>query len=173
MLIRPINSQDIPACVELIRGSFLTVAKDFGITLQNAPRFTAFAISEERLRWQLLEEGRPMFCGFLGETLAGYYSLSPSSPGVWELNNLCVKPEYRSQGTGAALLAHAEKTARILAGPKAGKIKLTLSFVEENTRLRTWYESFGFVHTETRKFDFFPFTCGYMEKNLISMKEPI
>jgi len=25
---------------------------------------------------------------------------------------------------------------------------------------------FGFVHIGTQKFDFFPFTCGYMEKNL-------
>ncbi len=25
---------------------------------------------------------------------------------------------------------------------------------------------FGFIHTGTKKFDFFPFTCVYMEKNL-------
>lgn len=27
-------------------------------------------------------------------------------------------------------------------------------------------DEFGFVHIGTQKFDFFPFICGYMEKNL-------
>ena len=43
---------------------------------------------------------------------------------------------------------------------------MKLSIVEENTVLRKWYERNGAVHTGTEKFDFFPFTCGYMEINL-------
>lgn len=43
---------------------------------------------------------------------------------------------------------------------------MNLSFVEENKVLRRWYESYGFIHTKTEKFDFFSFTCGYMEKEL-------
>lgn len=27
-------------------------------------------------------------------------------------------------------------------------------------------ETHGFVHTATKKFDFFPFICGYMRKEL-------
>ena len=38
--------------------------------------------------------------------------------------------------------------------------------VEENTKLRKWYEENGAVHLGTHKFDFFPFTCGYMRKEL-------
>ena len=30
--------------------------------------------------------------------------------------------------------------------------------------LRKWYEQNGVVHIGTKKFDFFPFTCGYMKK---------
>ena len=41
---------------------------------------------------------------------------------------------------------------------------MKLSIVEENTALRHRYEAYGFVHTGTDKFDFFPFTCGYPEK---------
>lgn len=44
--------------------------------------------------------------------------------------------------------------------------KINISIVEENNILRKWYESFYFVHIGTQKFDFFPFTCGYMERNL-------
>ena len=44
--------------------------------------------------------------------------------------------------------------------------KIKISIVEENTQLRKWYESYGFIHVKTVKYDFFPFTCGYMEKHI-------
>ena len=44
--------------------------------------------------------------------------------------------------------------------------KMNIGIVEENQVLRKWYETFGFLHIKTQKFDFFPFTCGYMEKYL-------
>ena len=44
--------------------------------------------------------------------------------------------------------------------------KVNIGIVEENQVLRKWYEDFGFTHIGTQKFDFFPFTCGYMEKEL-------
>ena len=40
---------------------------------------------------------------------------------------------------------------------------MNIGIVEENRILKKWYESFGFKHIRTQKFDFFPFTCGYME----------
>ena len=49
---------------------------------------------------------------------------------------------------------------------KAGYKKMSIGIVEENRVLRNWYEYNGFVHTGTKKFDFFPFTCGYMERDL-------
>lgn len=39
-------------------------------------------------------------------------------------------------------------------------------FTEENTPLREWYERYGAEHIGTKKFDFFPFTCGYMKKEV-------
>lgn len=44
--------------------------------------------------------------------------------------------------------------------------KIHIGIVEENQVLRKWYEDYGFVHTGTEKYDFFPFTCGYLEKEL-------
>lgn len=78
-----------------------------------------------------------------------------------ELSNICVLPAYRHQGVGRKLLMHAFKEAQEL-----GCIKMHIGIVEENQVLKRWYESFGFVHVGIRKFDFFPFTCGYMDKNL-------
>lgn len=159
--IRQMDESEIESCVALIRCSFQTVADEFGFTVQNAPRFTAFAIDAERLMTQH-KEGRPMFvCIDKEEKTLGYYSLCQKDTETVEMNNLCVAPECRHRKIGRELLLHAIRQAMII-----GYRYMTIGIVEENQRLRAWYEKYGFVHTGTQKFDFFPFTCGYMRKQL-------
>ena len=157
--IRAVSESDLSRCAEVIRTSFATVAEEFGITPENAPRFTAFAVDEARLKRQY-HEGRPMFCGVLDGAIVGYYSLHITGAEC-ELNNLCVLPAYRHKRCGEKLLLHAVSEARF-----RGCTRMNLGFVEENTRLRDWYAQYGFIHTGTKKFDFFPFTCGYMTREL-------
>jgi N-acetylglutamate synthase-like GNAT family acetyltransferase len=159
-MIDEVKRSDVPDCVELIRESFATVARQFGITKENAPRFTAFATTEERLLRQF-DEHRPMYAFRENGRIIGYYSLFLKSAGECELNNLCVSPAHRHGGTGGALLNHAFLTAKAL-----GFSRMDIGIIEENSILRSWYEAFGFIHTGTKTFDFFPFTCGYMEKKL-------
>lgn len=160
-MIREITKDDIPSCAVLIRESFLTVAKTFSITQENAPRFTAFATTEERLLYHMEQEGRPMYAYWDTGKIVGYYSILPLKNGSCELNNLCVSPEYRHNGIGEKLLKHAFKSA-----VKLGCNVIHIGIVEENRILKDWYTSYGFVHTGIKKLDFFPFTCGYMEKHL-------
>ena len=161
-MIRRITKEEIKECVRVITESFMTVADELGFTKENAPRFTAFATTEDRLMYHLEVEKRPMY-GFFSEDgeLRGYYSLAKQSETEWELNNLCVLPKYRHDGIGDLLLQDALAKVKELGGKK-----VNIGIVEENVRLRSWYESKGFVHIGTKKFDFFPFTCGYMEKHL-------
>ena len=78
-MIEKIRENDIPDCVKLIRKSFATVAEQFGITVENAPRFTAFATTEERLLRQFTEECRPMYAFRpAGQRLMSSHSPSPS-----------------------------------------------------------------------------------------------
>ena len=44
--------------------------------------------------------------------------------------------------------------------------QMHIGIVEENKLLRAWYERYGFIHLGTKRFDFFPFTCGYMVYHL-------
>ena len=161
-MIKEIEKKDIPECVQVIRNSFITVANEFGFSEDNAPRFTAFAISADRLNYQLEMEHRIMiaYCLDSGKII-GYYSLLWQDDHQCELNNLCVLPEYRHEGIGAALLHDAFDKAK-----KEKCKKINIGIVEENQVLRKWYENQGFLHIGTKKFDFFPFTCGYMEKGL-------
>jgi len=160
-MIREIQQENLTECVKVIRDSFATVAKEFNITEENAPRYTAFATDENRLNWHLNGEHRPMFGYVADGKIVGYYSLLWLENGECELNNLAVLPEYRHEGIGAKLLAHAFEKAK-----EQGCSKVKIGIVEENQVLRKWYETFGFVHVGTQKFEFFPFTCGYMEKEI-------
>ena len=144
MSIRAIGYDDIPECVEVIKAGFMTVAKQFDITPENAPAFTAYATDEAKIRYWMDEQKRPMYGFYEDGKLLGYYNLMS-----------------RHKGIGEELLNDSIKRAREL-GCKIMK----LSIVEENKVLRKWYESFGFIHTGTVKYDFFPFTCGYLEKNI-------
>ena len=156
-MIREVRHEDIPECVRVIRNSHQTVADTYGFTVENAPRYVAFATDENRLLWHMDSEHRLMFAEEEDGTIRGYYSLLLKKDGECELGNLSVLPEYRHRGIGAALLKHSIQIAR-----EHNCRVMQLSIVEENTVLRKWYEQNGAVHTGTQKFDFFPFTVGYM-----------
>ena len=160
-MIRQIKKQDIPECVEVIRSSFLTVGKEFNITPENAPLFTAYATDEDKVNFWMDEQKRPMYGYFENGKMVGYYNLAIPSDNECELGSLCVLPEYRHNGIGETLLNDSIMRAKAL-----GLSKMNLSIVEENTVLRKWYENHGFTHVGTKVFDFFPFTCGYLEMML-------
>ena len=160
-MIREIHREDIPACAAVIRAAFLTVARAYGITRENAPRFTAFSVTEETLL-RRMTEGRRMYAyEEQGGQIVGFYALTQQGPDACELNQLCVLPDFRRQSIGSAMLSDACERAG-----KMGCKVLRLGIVEENAPLRAWYERRGFTHTRTEQFDFFPFACGCMEKAL-------
>ena len=160
--IRPIRNDEIPDCACVIRESFRTVADEFGFTEENAPRFTAFAMTEERIRHEAEDPRRTVIgCFDEEQRLVGCYSLFKPEEGPCELNHLCVLPEFRHRHIGQTLVQDAFERALEL-----GSQKMLISIVEENTVLKRWYEGFGFVPVGTQKFDFFPFTCGYLLRTL-------
>ena len=111
-MIKEVNKSDVSECVKVIRSSFMTIAEQFGFTIENAPRFTAFATTEERLLYQLDNEPRYMFAYSNSDgKIIGYYSLLMQGKRECELNNLCVLPEYRHRKIGQKLLKDAYSQA--------------------------------------------------------------
>lgn len=159
-MIREITEEDFEKCINVIRESFMTVAEEFYITRENAPAFTAFATDENKMKQWKYEQHRPMYGYFEDGKLVGYYNLMINED-MCEVGSLCVLPEYRHKNIGKALLDDAISKAKELHSSK-----MILSIVEENKVLRKWYEDQGFVHLGTKKFDFFPFTCGYLGMEL-------
>lgn len=134
-MIQEIKRDEIPECVKVIKASFMTVAQELGFTPENAPRFTAYATTDERLFYQFDHEKRPMYAYYQEGKIVGYYSLLMQENNECELNNISVLPEYRHQEIGAKLLLHSFEMAKAL-----GCTKMNIGIVEENKRLRKWYE---------------------------------
>ena len=157
--IRKVTEADIPDCVRVVRESFGTVAQDFGFTAEKDPKFTAFATTNERLEHQMHVEKRPMYACFVDGKIAGYYSLHIDG-GEVELSNLCTLLEYRHRKIGETMMFHAFDRAREL-----GFTEVTIGVVEQNERVRRWYESYGF--TKSGECDaYLTFHCIYMKRPL-------
>jgi len=155
--IKQLTPPDFSLEAEVIRSSFVTVAYDLGLTEQNCPKFVGFITTAERLQTQH-GWGWLIYGLYVDDLLVGYVSVSNVGEGVFEIHNLSVLPEYRHRGYGKLLLDFC--VARIV---ELGGNKVAISITEENTVLRDWYLTYGFIHTGTKKFDHLPFTVGYME----------
>lgn len=160
MIFRKVDKiSDLDRCAEVIKESFSTVAEEFNITKENAPKYVAHSISLNKLLEQF-NNGRLMFACEENNCIIGFFSFDILG-NECELINFCVLPEYRHKDVGKSMLNYAISVAL-----DYNMRKIKLSIVEENTMLAEWYSSFGFIHTHTVKYDFFPFSCGYMEMNL-------
>ena len=109
-MIKQIGKAHIKECAEVIKSSFETVAAEFNITKENAPKYVAFATNSERLETQL-NDGRLMYAYFRNNKIIGYYSLVLQDKEC-EINNLCVLPDYRHCNIGKQLLEHAFEKAK-------------------------------------------------------------
>ncbi len=161
MIYKVTENAQLNTCLNIIHKSFQTVADDMGLTKDNCPGHTAF-MPLKKLQNQF-DNGNAMFLYMHNNAFVGYFSLSVNNTDA-ELNNLSVLPEYRHLGIGKELVGYAADYSKNTLG--ANKVKIEI--IEENTVLKEWYETLGFVHTGTRKFEHLPFTVGFMELELIN-----
>lgn len=159
MIYKVTQREQLNICLEIIHKSFQTVADDMNLTKENCPSYTVF-MPLEKLQNQF-ENGIPMFLYQLNNKFVGYFSLRVNGDSV-ELNNLSVLPEYRHFGIGKELVNYAIDYSK----KTTTSNKIKIGIVEENTILKEWYKTLGFVHKGTRKFEHLLFTVGFMELNL-------
>ena len=154
--IRPLTADRLPDYANVIRNSFATVARDFGLTKENCPYHPAF-ISDEALV-KKIKDGYMTFGYFVGDTLFDFVAITNMGGGIYEVNRLSIFPEWRHYGYGKRLLGFCKEKVKELGGEK-----INIEIVEENKVLKEWYAANGFVHTGTEKFEGLPFLIGHME----------
>jgi len=159
-MIREIrDKKELENSVKVIRKSFSTVAKDFGLTEENCPTNPAF-ITLERLE-NLHAQGAKSFALCDDDNQIGFVAVENADGTTYYLEKLAVLPEHRRQGHGKRMvefvLAHVRK--------EKGE-KVSIGIMDNNHRLKNWYKELGFIETGTRQFEQLPFTVCFMEKRV-------
>ena len=159
MIEKITSKEQLNICLDIIHRSFITVADEFGLTKDNCPNHTAFMPIDKLIRQY--ESGADMFLYQHNGEYVGYFSLVNNGESV-ELNNLSVLPEYRHLGIGKEMVEYAKEYTVKNSSAK----KISIGIIDDNSILKSWYSSLGFVHTGTKKFEGLPFTVGFMELNI-------
>lgn len=160
-LIKKINDlSELHNCVKVIQQSFITVAKQFNLTKENAPTNATFISVEDLIKMQ--EKGIQMFSAYQGSNQVGFAAIEKSDNSVFFLEKLSVIPEYRYNGYAKRIMDFVFDYAA-----KEGGCKISIGVINENVILKKWYQEYGFIETGVRNFGHLPFGVCFMEKQVV------
>jgi ribosomal protein S18 acetylase RimI-like enzyme len=160
--IKPINLEhDLDRLLYVIQESFSTVAKDFGLTEENAPTNPAF-LKMDKLK-ESITHNVEFYIAKVGKEIVGCVGIQPGkSTGEYYIERLAVLPHYRHNDIGKKLLEHA------IFEIKKRKVKqASIGIINENNILKEWYKKCGFKEYGTTKIDYLPFTVCFMGIGLV------
>lgn len=149
--------KDVKKLLGLISESNMTVAQELNLTKENAPGHTAFITADK-----LLDKIESKEYYQIGNPPKGCIAIEKSpEEGIYYIERLSVLPTERHKGLGGNLLEFSLRRIKELGGEKA-----SIGIINENTRLKKWYEGYGFEESGIRKFEHLPFTVCFMEHGL-------
>ena len=155
-IIREIQDNELKGSLEVIRKSFGTVAKDFGLTKENCLTNGAF-IEIERLVSDI-SKGIKMFGLFVNNEQMGFVAVAKQNGSIYEIEKLAVLPSYRHLGYGKVLMDFTRQYIKSQNGEA-----IVIGIINENRILKQWYSAYGFVEIGTKVFSHLPFTVCFME----------
>lgn len=156
-MIKPIDKDDLINCLKIFHQGYETVAIEFGLTEENCPDRGRASLPYEKLLTEF-EDSTLMFGYFHNDKLIGFMGMKMCGDGICKLDDIIILPEFRQKGFGKELLIFCKQKAKEL-----GANKISLGMIDDNKRLRKWYEDNGFTNMGYKKYDGAPFTVGYME----------
>ena len=156
-MIKAISKDELYNCLNIFHKGYETVANEFGLTNENCPDRGRASLPYEKLL-QSFECGTLMFVYYCDDVPVGFLGMNIIENGDCGLDDIIVLPEYRHKGYGLELLNFCKRKAKEL-----GAHKIKLGMIDDNKRLRKWYEDNGFVNIGYKNYDGAPFTVGKME----------
>ena len=156
-MIKPISRDDLLICIEILHRGYETVAIEFALTEENSPDRGRASLPLEKLVAEF-NAGAFMFGYYYNDCMVGYLGMKKLENGDIGLDDIVVLPEYRKNGYGTELLNFCKQTAKDL-----GAKKVRLGMIDDNKRLRKWYEENGFATIRYIQYDNAPYTVGKME----------
>jgi ribosomal protein S18 acetylase RimI-like enzyme len=158
--VSKLTEENITQSAEIIRRSFETVAKEFGITEENVPNHSSFLKDESLLKD--FQCGTTMFGLFEWDEQVGFAAIESSDNEVYYLEKVSVLPDFRHKKGGQELVTFIEDYIR-----NEGGKTISIGIIYENTLLYEWYKKFGYEETGTKVYPNFPFTVCFMKKDLM------
>ena len=156
-MIKRVDREDLPRCLEVIHKSYETEATMFGVTRMNCPNHTSF-MSIEKLE-NFYNWGFEMYATIdEDDSIVGFFSLSIKEKDVFEVKCFSVLPDCRRKGYGTQMVELAKKRVRELGGKK-----LIASVADGGQVEKKWYEKNGFRYAGARIHPHLPFAIGFME----------
>jgi ribosomal protein S18 acetylase RimI-like enzyme len=148
-------------CVQLLRRSFGTVAVEFALTEATAPTNPAF-VTEAKLK-EYLRKPVALYGLLNNDQLIGCVAIEKSKRDnrTFYIERLAVAPEARHHGFGDELLCYAFERIR-----EAGGTTASIGLMDNNDRLKGWYQTKGFMQTACKTIEHLPFKVCYMSKDL-------
>ena len=150
---------EIQECAREIACSFGTVAKDFGLTADNAPTNPAF-LNPAKLR-EYLKKSAILHGLVCDEGMIGCVAIEKSKrePNTFYIERLAVLPPHRHCDHGKAQMDFAIGMIR-----KAGGREASIGIMTQNKPLKHWYLGQRFVERECKRFERIPFEVCFMSK---------
>ncbi|MCL2050561.1 MAG: GNAT family N-acetyltransferase [Lachnospiraceae bacterium] len=158
-MIRTIEMRDLPDCLDIFHKGYETVAVEFGLTDENCPDRGRASLPMEKLVSEF-DSGTKMFGYFSDDKLVGFLGMKIKEEFL-KLDDIIIHPEYRGRGYGKELLDFCKLKAN-----EFGKSTIELGMIDDNTRLKKWYENNGFINIGHKKYENAPFTVGRMRYTL-------
>lgn len=156
-MIKKILKSDLSDCLNIFHLGYETVAVEFGLTEENCPYRGRASLPMRKLLADF-ENETAMFGYFINNEIVGYIGIKMYEKGICGLEDIIVLPEYRQNGYGKELLNFCKQKAK-----EIGSNKVRLGMIDENRRLKKWYEDNGFVPIGYKKYEGAPFTVCHME----------
>lgn len=156
--IKSINS-NFECAINVIRESYLTVAKEFEINKENGSSNPAF-IELEHLD-EMNRKGIEMYGAFIDSHCVGFVGLENAKNGLYYLEKLAILPTYRHKGYGLQLIDFIFNRVRLLKGKE-----ISIGIINENLKLKEWYLDYGFIEKDILKYNHLPFTVCLLRKEI-------
>ena len=156
---RIINDTELNNSINVIRKSFITVANEYELTLENAPTNAAFIKFEDLLKMN--ERDVHIFGVYMDEIQIGFFTIEENANCLYYLNKLAILPYYRHNGYGGKILDFVFNDVK-----QAGGGIISIGIINNNLVLKNWYIKHGFAETAIKKYPQLPFEVCLMEKDV-------
>ena len=154
-----IEIKDSKIITNIINRSFMTIALQYNLTKENAPRHAAF-INHDVIETQL-NKGFKMYGYTINGQLVGCVGYWIDDNEINHIERLATLPEYRHLGIEKKLIGFIENIIM----ENGGKIA-EIHVMDKNIKLIEWYKKLKYSITRINELKHFPFNSCVMNKIL-------